>query len=110
MIRRAALLAAEEDADLLVVHVNVADGVRRRETSAVNNYEAMTIEAGGSYTELAGTSAPDTLAETARGVRATRVVVARHRSRLGELVRGSVASRIRKLVPGIEVDEVHESR
>jgi nucleotide-binding universal stress UspA family protein len=66
----------------------------------------MAAQVGGRYTELEGGSAADTLATAARQEHATRIVVARHRSRLGELVRGSVASRIRRLSPGITVDEV----
>ena len=106
VIRRAALIAAEDDADLLVVHVNVADGLARRRADTLDRYRAITAEAGGRYTELDGANAADTLAKAARREHATRVVVARHRSRLGELVRGSVASRIRRLAPGISVDEV----
>ena len=106
VIQQAALLAAEDDADLLVVHVNLTDGLVRRRADALVRYRNLTSEAGGRYTELDGADAADTLAETARRERATRVVVARHRSRLGELVRGSVASRIRRLVPGIAVNEV----
>ncbi len=110
VIRRAALLAAEDDADLLVVHVNVTDGLGRRRADTLERYRDMTVAAGGRYAEMDGTSAVDTLAEAARDRHASRVVVARHRSRLGELVRGSVASRLRRRVPGIEVDEVRPER
>jgi two-component system sensor histidine kinase KdpD len=106
VIRRAAVLAAEDDADLLVVHVNVGEGLGRRRAGTLERYRDTTLDAGGRYAELDGTSAADTLADTARDGHATRVVIARHRSWLGELVRGSVASRIRRLVPGIPVDEV----
>ena len=106
VIRRAALLAQEDDADLLVVHVNLTDGLARRPAEALDRYRAMASEVGGRYAELDGANVAGTLAETARGEHATRVVVARHRSGLGELVRGSVASRIRRLVPGLVVDEV----
>jgi hypothetical protein len=36
-------------------------------------------------------------------------VVARHRSRLSELTRGSVASQLRRLLPGTRLEEVHEA-
>jgi two-component system, OmpR family, sensor histidine kinase KdpD len=106
VIRRAIRLAEQDDADLLVVHVDAADGLGRPRADVLARYRAMTIDAGGRYAELEGTSAADTLAAVARDRHATRVVVARHRSKLGELVRGSVASRVRRLVPGATVDEV----
>jgi two-component system sensor histidine kinase KdpD len=110
VIRRAIVLAEQDDADLLVVHVNAADGLGRRASDALEQYRDMTIDAGGRYAELDGTSAADTLAALARDQHATHIVVARHRSRLNELVRGSVASRLRALVPGTPVDEVHRPR
>jgi hypothetical protein len=36
------------------------------------------------------------------------VVVARHRSRFSELVRGSVAAQLRRLLPGTPVEEVRD--
>jgi nucleotide-binding universal stress UspA family protein len=110
VIHRAIVRAQEDDADLLVVHVNVADGLGRRVADALDRYRDMTIDAGGDYAEVDGTSVADTLAAVARERHATRIVVARHRSRLNELVRGSVASRIRSLVRGTPVDEVHRQR
>lgn len=107
VIRRAIDVAKEDDADLLVVHVNVADGLGPQGGEALERYRDMTVDAGGRYTELEGTSAADTLAALARDQHATRIVVARHRPRLSELVRGSIASRIRSLVPATPVDEVH---
>jgi two-component system, OmpR family, sensor histidine kinase KdpD len=106
VIRRAALMAAEDEAELLVVHVNLTDGLAHPRAAVLDRYRAMTSDAGGRFRELDGANAADTLARTAREEHATRVVVARHRSRLGELMRGSVASRIRRLNPGVTVDEV----
>ena len=106
VIRRAAMLAAEEDADLLVLHVNVTDGLRPRPTAPATEYEEMVERAGGSYADVTGSSVVEALATTAREKRASHVVVARHRSRLEELVRGSIASRLRKRVPDIDVEEV----
>jgi len=105
VIRRAAELAIGDDADLLVVHVNLADGLGRRRNDLLDRYRALTSEMGGTYTEVEGTTPADGLAEVARAGRAKRVVVARHRSRLGELLRGSVARRLRRLLPEVTVDE-----
>ena len=98
VIARAVVLAAEDDADLLVIHVNLGDRLSRRQAEALERYRVMTLGADGRYAEVDGTNAADALAETARDRRATRVVVARHRARLGELrsrlrcARGSGAS------------------
>jgi K+-sensing histidine kinase KdpD len=110
VIHSAIVRAQQDDADLLVVHVNVADGLGRRGANALDRYRDLTIDAGGHYVEVDGTSVADSVAAVARQRHATRIVVARHRSRLGELVRGSVASRIRRLARGIPVDEVHGQR
>jgi two-component system sensor histidine kinase KdpD len=67
VIRRAALLAVEDDADLLVVHVNISDGLARRPAEALDRYRAMASEVGGRYAELDGANVADTLAEAARG-------------------------------------------
>ena len=106
VIRREARLAVEDDAELLVVHVNVADGFAHRRSQMLDRYRDLTVEQGGTYTEIDGDAPADGLAAAARAGRASRVVVARHRSRLGELARGSVASRLRRLLPDATVDEV----
>ena len=106
VIRRAQKLALTDDADLLAVHVNVSDGFLHRGRDALDHYRDLTAELGGTYAEVQGTAPADALAEVARARGASRVVVARHRSRLGELARGSVASRLRKLLPDTHVTEV----
>ena len=106
VLRRAAELAVEDDADLLVVHVNVADGLAHRRRLLLDRYRDRTAELGGTYAEIDGDAPASALAEIARARGAHRVVVARHRTRLGELVRGSVALRLRRLLPGITIDVV----
>jgi len=106
VIARAEELAIADDADLLVVHVNLADGLREH-GDTLERYRALTVERGGTYTEVHGSTPAEALADAARTHRATRVVVARHRSRLGELAHGSVAARLHHLLPDVMVDEVH---
>ena len=106
VIRRATKIAEGCDGDLLVVHVNVDDGFAHRDRAALERYRAMANEVGGSFLEVEATGPADGLAEVARARGAARVVVARHRSRLGELARGSVATRLRHLLPDIGVSEV----
>jgi len=110
VLRRAAELAVEDAADLLVVHVNVADGLAHRRRPPLDRYRAETAELGGTYTEIDGDAPADALAEIARARGAHRVVVARHRTRLGELVRGSVALRLGRLLPGTTIDVVRPEK
>jgi len=106
VIRRATRIAEGCDWDLLVVHVNVADGFAHRDRAALERYRDMAAAVGGSYVEVEGAAPADGLAEVARARSAERVVVARHRGRLGELARGSVAGRLRRLLPDVPVTEV----
>lgn len=108
VIQRGAVLAGEDDAELLVVHVDLADGLGRQQ-DRLDRYRQMAEDVGGRYREVDGTDAADSLAEVATRERARRVVVATHGSRLTKLVRGSVGSRIRRRAPGIEVDEMRAS-
>jgi two-component system, OmpR family, sensor histidine kinase KdpD len=106
VIRRATRIAEGCDWDLLVVHVNVADGSVHRDRGALARYRDLVASVGGSYLEVEAAAPADGLAQVARARGAERVVVARHRGRLGELARGSVASRLRRLLPGTPVTEV----
>jgi len=108
VIRRAVELAGDDDADLLVVHARVADGGGPTRDDVLDHYRDMSLELGGSYSEVDGESPAQALAEVARASGATKVVVARHRSRLSELARGSVASQLRRLLPDRTLEEVHE--
>jgi K+-sensing histidine kinase KdpD len=106
VLRRAAELAAADDADLLVVHVNVDDGFTHPSGPWLDRYRDETAAMGGTYIEIGGVRPADGLAETALARGASRVVVARHRSRLGELARGSVASRLQRLLPDTRIEVV----
>jgi two-component system sensor histidine kinase KdpD len=109
VIRRATELACDEDADLLVVHARIPDGSPPSRASHLAHYRDMTEQLGGMYLEVEGESPARVLAQEAGGRIGSKVVVARHRSRLGELVRGSVAAQLRRLQPDIPVEEVHET-
>jgi two-component system, OmpR family, sensor histidine kinase KdpD len=108
VIKRAVELACDDDADLLVVHARVADGGGATRDDVLDRYRDMSEELGGSYSEVGGQSPAQALAELARARGATRVVVARHRSRLGELTHGSVASQLRRLLPDTTLEEVRQ--
>jgi two-component system, OmpR family, sensor histidine kinase KdpD len=108
VIRRAIDLACEEDAELLVVRANIADGNVPPTDELVDTYRGLTEEMGGRYIEVDGESPAQVLADMARARGVSRVVVARHRSRFAEWLRGSVASQLRHLLPGTPVEEVHD--
>jgi hypothetical protein len=69
----------------------------------------LALELGGTFHELQGTSPAPALAAFVRARGASWVVVALRRSRLGKPARWSVGSRLRRLLPGVTVDEVDEA-
>jgi K+-sensing histidine kinase KdpD len=108
VIRRAAQLARVGDAQLLVVHVQIADGLTHPEGQSLDRHRQLTAELGGAYTEITGSAPALVLADTARPGAAT-VVVGHHRSRLGEFAHGSVSSRLRRLLPRTAIEEVRNT-
>jgi two-component system sensor histidine kinase KdpD len=108
VIRRGVDLACDADGELLVVHANIADGTVRSNPSPLGYYQDLTTVMGGTYVEVVGESPSRALAEVARSRGASSVVVASHRGRLGALLRGSVAAQLRRLLPDVRVEEVHE--
>jgi two-component system, OmpR family, sensor histidine kinase KdpD len=109
VIRRAAQLAREQDAELVVVHVQVADGLARPPRDLYRHRE-LTGELGGTYLVVQGTGPAEALADVAQARDANLVVVARDRSRWRELVRGSVAARIHRLLRSTSIEEIPKSR
>jgi two-component system, OmpR family, sensor histidine kinase KdpD len=109
VIRRATQLARAGDADLLVVHVQIADGLPHPEDQNLHRHQELTAELGGSYTQITGSSPARALADIARTRSAATVVVGHHRSRLGELAHGSVAARLRRLLPETAIEEVRRT-
>jgi two-component system sensor histidine kinase KdpD len=109
VIRRATQLARAGDAQLLVVHVQIADGLSRPKGQNLRWHRELTAELGGSYTEMTASSPAQALADIARARGAATVVVGHHRSRLGELAHGSVAARLRRLLPETAIEEVRRT-
>ena len=105
VIHRAAELARADDAQLLVVHVQLGDGLARP-TGNLARHRELTAELGGTYTKVRGHAVAQGLADAARAQGAGTVVVGRHQSWLAELVHGSVSSRLRRLLPAVAIDEV----
>jgi two-component system sensor histidine kinase KdpD len=108
VILRAAELAGERDADLLVVHARIADGAVRVRNDVLGHYRELTESLGGSYIEVDGESAARVLADEASERSVSAVVVARHRSAVGQLLRGSVARQLHRLRPELSLEVVYE--
>lgn len=109
MIRRATQLARGDDAELLVVHVQITDGLTHPEDQNLHRHRELTAELGGSYTEITGSNPAQALADIARARGAATVVVGHHRSRLGELAHGSVAARLRRMLAETAIEEVRKT-
>ena len=105
VIHRAAEVARADDAGLLVVHVQIGDGLARP-TSDLASHRELTAQLGGTYTNVEGEAVARRLAEVAQAEGAATLVVGRHRSRLAELAHGSVSSRLRRLLPAVAIEEV----
>jgi two-component system, OmpR family, sensor histidine kinase KdpD len=108
VIRRASERALEDDADLLVVHVTLDDGMTHRRSYAHAEHRDLVTEVGGFYVEMTAGSVPEGLARAVREHGASRLVVGRHRSWLGEIVHGSVVSRLQRLLPEVRIEAVRE--
>ena len=106
MIRRAAELARADDAQLVVVHVQVTDGLARPPAGDLDRHRELTVELGGTYTQIQGPTPAQALAAAVRAQGAATVVVGRHRSRLAEFTHGSVSARLHRLLPAAAVEAV----
>jgi len=107
VIRRAAEIAREVDAQLVVVHVRITDGLARaRSADDLNRHRKLAAELGGTYIQAQGSTLAEALAKTARAQDASIIVAGRHQSRLATFFLGSVSARLRRLLPEAEVREV----
>jgi two-component system sensor histidine kinase KdpD len=110
VIQRGAEIAREEDAQLVVVHVRIADGLTRsRPADDLSRHRKLTAELGGTYIQAEGPTLEGALASAARAQDAAIIVVGRHQSRLAEFFLSSVSARLRRLLPEADVQEVPTS-
>ena len=94
VVRRAARMAARTKGVLVGVHVRPGDGLAENRSEHLADQRRLLDELGGEYHELAGDVA-DALVRFARAENATQIVLgASQRSRLAELIRGSVINRV----------------
>ena len=98
LIRRAARMAQRGGSDLIAVHVRPQDGLAGPALDRLRSQQELVSSLGGSYRELVGADVGQVLVEAARSFNATQVILgATSRSRLGELLRGSVINDVIRL-------------
>lgn len=103
LVRRAArILAGSEGAELHAVHVRTsrAGGGSQAE---LDRQRALVERLGGSYHSVGGTDVAATLADFARGIGATQIVVGVPRHGRLPLLRRGVGARLPRLAAGIDV-------
>ncbi len=95
LIRRAARMAARRGGDLLAVWVVADDGLVGAGGEVGSDLRGLVNDLGGTCHEVVGNDVPSALLHFARAENATQLVLgASGRSRLAELLRGSVVTRV----------------
>jgi K+-sensing histidine kinase KdpD len=105
ILRRASEVAEAGDAELVVVHVVDATG-GGEPSDALAECRDLAHSLGASYRTVRSEDPVDGLTIAAGELGAKAVVVGRHRSRWVELLRGSVARRLRRRLPDMTVEIV----
>ncbi|MCL4434905.1 MAG: ATP-binding protein [Actinobacteria bacterium] len=95
LVRRAARMAFRARGDLIAVHVLQGDGLKERVPDHLAQQRQLVVQLGGSYHEVHSGDVAEALVAFAKVQRATRVVLgASHRSRVSEIVFGSVINKV----------------
>jgi two-component system sensor histidine kinase KdpD len=105
VIEAAAQWAADRDADLVVIHVDVSDSPSSQQLELERD-RVLTVEVGGRFRKIEGIAPARIIADVARNSGASLIVVARGRRRLVRPTRFTMASRLRRLLPEIAVEEI----
>ncbi len=101
LVRRAARTALRTHGDLVGVHVLPQDGLAASTTGDLARQRALLEELGGVYREVAAGDVAEALVAVAHAENATRIVLgASRRTRVRELLHGSVINRIMRLAAG----------
>src|SRR5204862_6735673 len=86
------------------VHVQHEEGLAGPPTGLLEKHRQLLVEMGGAYHEVAGADAASALVDFARAENATQLVLgASQRSRLQELLHGSVINRVQRLSGPIDL-------
>jgi two-component system sensor histidine kinase KdpD len=105
VIRAAAQLASDQNADFEVINVDVADSTLTRRSELERDH-ALAVKLGGHFRTVEGMAPARAIADVARDRGASLVVVARGRSKVLRPARFTMASRLRRLLPEATVEEV----
>jgi two-component system sensor histidine kinase KdpD len=112
LIRRAARMAGRVGGDLVAVRVLSEDGLRPdagRVEDSMEQQRKLVSELGGVVHEIAGSDAAETLVAFARREKATQLVLgATRRTRLQELLGGSLVGRVIRQAGDIDVHVIHD--
>ena len=104
LVRRAARMAGRFRGDLLGVHVARSDGLADATGADLERQRSLLVELGGSYRELVSDDVATALASFARAEQATQLLIgATHRTLPGELLRGSVANKLQRLLDRVDL-------
>ena len=104
LIRRAARMAQRAHGELFGLHVSTAEGVAGPRSENLVRHQQLLADLGGEYHEVVASDVAAALADFARAENCTQLVLgASRRSRLSELVRGSVINRAVRLAVPIDV-------
>src|SRR5581483_6417155 len=96
LLRRAARMAGRTHGELIGLHVRSADGsAHLRMTERLARLRTLLGELGGRYAEVSSADVAEALTAFARAENATQLVLgASRRSRVGEMLHGSVINRV----------------
>jgi two-component system, OmpR family, sensor histidine kinase KdpD len=104
LVRRAARVAQRRGSELVGVHVRPQDGLAGPTRERLQAQRELLTSLGGGYREVVGAEVGPALVEAARSLNANQIVLgATRRSRLGELLHGSVISTVIHLT-GASID------
>jgi two-component system sensor histidine kinase KdpD len=104
LIRRASRMAARTKADLLGVHVRSGDGLAGPPPGQLERHRELLKELDGQYREVAAADPVSGLLAFARSEHATQLILgSSHRSRLSELVKGSVINSVIRQAGDLDV-------
>jgi two-component system sensor histidine kinase KdpD len=104
LLRRASRMAARSNGEVIAVHVRAGDGLVRPEPTGLEAQRRLLGELNGRYAEVTGADEGQALVEFARAENATQLIMGSSgRSRLNELLRGSVINRVIRDVAPIDV-------
>jgi len=104
LVRRASRMASRSKGDLLGVHVRAGEGLAGPPPGLLERHRKLLEDLGGTYHEVVGPDAANTLVNFARNEHATQLVLgSSRRSRWTELFRGSVINRVVRASGDIDV-------